>query len=227
MDTHFGNHKFAAFIPGLSSGFAGAVVATATNPLWMIKTRLQLQTVRAQETQYKGIADCFLKTVTKEGPLALYRGLGASYFGLVETVIQFSIYENMKYGFASKLDFNLSSGVMLFALSAFSKLVASTLTYPHEVIRTRLREQRDVVNMKYKGPIQGLLLIAREEGTAGLYSGIGPHLLRVVPNAAILLFAYETCLRAYWKFFLRPPSLNLETQPVSSPSINTSKQTLI
>ena len=39
--------------------------------------------------------------------------------------------------------------------------------------------------------IQSIKLIAREEGRAGLYGGLGPHLMRVVPNTAIMFLSYE------------------------------------
>jgi hypothetical protein len=34
-------------------------------------------------------------------------------------------------------------------------------------------------------------LTAREEGRKGLYGGMGAHLMKVVPNAAILFYVYE------------------------------------
>ena len=38
-------------------------------------------------------------------------------------------------------------------------------------------------------------VIALEEGIAGLYSGLTPHLLRVVPNSAIMFLTYETVMQ--------------------------------
>ena len=40
--------------------------------------------------------------------------------------------------------------------------------------------------VKYTGLAQCFGLIWREEGMAGLYGGLTPHLLRVVPSAAIM-----------------------------------------
>ena len=74
-----------------------------------------------------------------------------------------------------------------------AQLVASAATYPHEVIRTRMREQRSdqAHGLKYTGILQCARTIAREEGLAGLYGGMSVHLLRTVPNAAILLYVVE------------------------------------
>lgn len=48
---------------------------------------------------------------------------------------------------------------------AVSKTVASCVAYPHEVARTRLREE----GSKYRTFWQTLYLVWREEGKAGLY----------------------------------------------------------
>lgn len=75
--------------------------------------------------------------------------------------------------------------------SGGAKAVASLITYPHEVIRTRLR-QPDVNGVKrYHGLYQTLTLVIKEEGAAALYGGLTAHMLRVVPNAACMFLIYE------------------------------------
>ena len=82
-------------------------------------------------------------------------------------------------------------------MAAFSKLIASGLTYPHEVVRTRMRE---IVNGKcpYNSLYDAFSTIAREEGRAGLYRGMAVHLSRTVPNTAIMFFVYEFVVNL-WK----------------------------
>jgi solute carrier family 25 protein 33/36 len=74
------------------------------------------------------------------------------------------------------------------------------VTYPHEVLRTRLRESpvspngangTTVAVPKYRGLWQSARLIYMEEGMGALYGGLTAHLLRVVPNAAILFATVE------------------------------------
>ena len=73
-----------------------------------------------------------------------------------------------------------------------AKLFAAVITYPHEVVRTRLRQAPVIkvaggkAEMKYTGLVQCFMTVGREEGIAGLYGGMTPHLLRVVPSAAIM-----------------------------------------
>ena len=69
--------------------------------------------------------------------------------------------------------------------------MASLITYPHEVIRTRLRQPAVGGIIKYTGLMQTLKLVVREEGVASLYGGLTAHMLRVVPNAACMFLIYE------------------------------------
>ena len=84
-----------------------------------------------------------------------------------------------------------------FSVAACSKLLASISTYPHEVLRTRLRQSPENGIVKYKGLINTAKIIYREEGIAALYGGMTAHLMRVVPNAAILFFCYELIINLF------------------------------
>lgn len=44
--------------------------------------------------------------------------------------------------------------------------------------------------------IQALKLIYKTEGRAGLYGGLVPHLLRVVPNSAIMYFIVDSIVNS-------------------------------
>lgn len=85
-------------------------VNTVTNPIWVIKTRLQLQNA-VTGVAYSGAMDCVRKVWQQEGLAGLYKGLFASYLGssptiitfctlmlagISETAIQFTIYERLK-----------------------------------------------------------------------------------------------------------------------------------
>jgi solute carrier family 25 protein 33/36 len=66
-----------------------------------------------------------------------------------------------------------------------------------QVVRTRLRQVPGPDGVrKYTGLIQTFGLIIKQEGLAGLYGGLIPHMMRVVPNAAIMFGTYEFVLKA-------------------------------
>ena len=50
----------------------------------------------------------------------------------------------------------------------------------------------------------------RTEGFFALYSGMGTHLLRSVPNAAIVFYSYEFAVRLYKKYTADQRSSALE-----------------
>lgn len=192
--------------PGLhltSAGFAGICVATITSPIWVVKTRVQLQ--RASGT-YDTVQSCIKGMWRAEGIRSFYRGLSASYYGVSEGALQFTVYEHLKKTLQERTDINTfntyARGCCYFGIASFSKLFASFVTYPHEVVRTRLREPF-TVKPKYTGFWNCMVSIAKEEGRAGLYGGMGAHLLRVVPNAAIMFLVYEMVVESYQFFVSR------------------------
>lgn len=112
--------------------------------------------------------------------------------GISETIVHFVIYEAIKAELMShrtqSLDERSSKDFLEFMLAgAISKTVASCIAYPHEVARTRLREE----GSKYTGFWQTLGLVFKEEGIRGVYRGLTTQLVRQIPNTAIMMATYE------------------------------------
>ena len=100
-------------------------------------------------------------------------------------------YEQMKkYGSAklSNQEHRLSN-VDFLTYSAFSKVLAGTVTYPYQVIRARL--QTYDADQTYKNARDVVGLIFKQEGISGFYKGLGPNLLRVVPSSCVTFLVYE------------------------------------
>ena len=64
-----------------------------------------------------------------------------------------------------------------------------------QVLRTRLRQPLVNGKVKYSGLWQTFKLVLAEEGAKSLYGGLSAHLMRVVPNAAVMYAIYEGVLR--------------------------------
>lgn len=130
---------------------AGVATSTATNPIWMVKTRLQLdknvaeRSGGAMQRRYRNSVDCVAQIVRGEGVAGLYKGMSASYLGVVESTMQWMLYEQMKAALARREARIAASGRDKTALdrtvdwtgkvgaAGGAKLVAAMLAYPHEV----------------------------------------------------------------------------------------------
>lgn len=176
---------------------AGVTACTATNPIWFIKTRLQLDQKRGNSLTTR---QCIQNIYQTSGVMGFYKGISASYVGVTETVIHFVIYEAIKAKLLSNSNPNASETertytdfLRFMVAGACSKTTATCIAYPHEVVRTRLREEGN----KYRSFFQTLLLVAREEGHRGLYRGLATQLVRQIPNTATMMATYELVVYLY------------------------------
>ena len=206
---------------------SGAVMVCMTNPLWLIKTRMQLQMKRAQEEQalklgrehvkrpYRNMLDALRTIVREEGVLALYKGGIPALMLVSHGGVQFVTYEFLKghlgeYTKATRSNNTDQSGVYerlqdslgYLSMGAVSKIIASTITYPIQVIKSRLQQRNqtaeisatgevEIVTREYKGVIDCAGKIWKREGVAGFFKGSIPNAIRVAPSAAITFVTYE------------------------------------
>lgn len=201
----FNHGNESAWVHLCAAATAGVVTGTATNPIWVVKTRLQLDKSNAEKTgsqmnrRYKNSVDCAMHIVRKEGIKGLYRGLSASYLGVSESTLQWMLYEQMKISLSTREVELVSSGREpttwdhtvrwggKVGAAGSAKFFAAIVTYPHEVVRTRLRQAPlQDGRLKYTGLVQCFSTVLKEEGIVSLYGGLTPHMLRVVPSAAIM-----------------------------------------
>lgn len=196
-----------------SSVTAGACSTILTNPIWVIKTRLMSQSVKAASDgmrapyYYTSTIDAAKKMYQNEGFRSFYSGLTPALLGLTHVAVQFPLYEyfKMKFtGFGIGEHPAQDSGANWMGITAatfLSKICASTATYPHEVLRTRLQTQPRrtglstsdgmAVKARYTGILHMCRVILQEEGWRAFYAGIGTNLIRAVPAAMTTMLTYE------------------------------------
>jgi solute carrier family 25 (mitochondrial folate transporter), member 32 len=179
----------------VSAVFTGFICNTLTNPLWVVRTRIQSQYLHDQPDKYKGLFSGMWKIYREEGFRALYKGLFASYVGLSHPAILYPVYEKIKEvlvqykGKTNALDH--------FFASLLAKILAMVSTYPHVVIRTRLQDLRSPKLGVDKAPTewQAARIIVREtmkkEGIRGLFSGLRFDLVRCLPANSIIFVVFE------------------------------------
>ena len=159
--------------------------------------------------------DMIKRIAREEGIRGFYKGLSASYLGVTEGTIQWVLYEKLKRLNTESRKGSLQEWAGMLGSAGTAKCVASLITYPHEVrsdwsaycvcrcsrsfqcqvLRTRLRQPMVDGVKRYTGLVQTLRLVIAEEGARSLYGGLSAHLMRVVPNAAVMFWVYEGILR--------------------------------
>jgi hypothetical protein len=128
--------------------------------------------------------------------------------GVAHVAIQFPLYEASKH-WLEKQNFRNRpnpkeagkerqlSAMELVLASAFSKMVASTATYPHEVIRSHM-------HVTGSGPFAGIGMICRQilhdDGIRGFYKGCITNLVRTTPAAALTFTSFELITRNLKQF---------------------------
>ena len=128
----FNNGEENSWIHLSAAAFAGIVTGTATNPIWVVKTRLQL--VQGDKKVLGGSWNCIKKIMREEGIRGYYKGLSASYLGVTEGTIQWALYERLKkLSIAADRQYGIPQWVGMMASAGSAKLLATVITYPHEV----------------------------------------------------------------------------------------------
>lgn len=78
------------------------------------------------------------------------------------------------------------------ALGFTAGVAGSTVNIPFDVAKSRIQGPQPVPGeVKYKGTVQTMSLVAKEEGFLALYKGLLPKVLRLGPGGAIMLLAFE------------------------------------
>eukprot|EP00039_Didymoeca_costata_P012258 m.175624 g.175624 ORF g.175624 m.175624 type:complete len:326 (+) comp15432_c1_seq9:302-1279(+) len=181
----------------MAAVFAGGLSDVITNPLWVIRTRMQADVFRPSKGR-KTMASVASNMVRQEGVRSLYKGLKATLLGLGHSGVQFPVYEKLKALALERRKAHEPNAQLTFidlvAASSSSKVVASLCTYPHEVIRSRMQFQVTEVGDKMPGLLETTRTIIKESGFRGLYAGLRMNMLRVVPScvSTFLVFEYLT-----------------------------------
>ncbi|GAA6005045.1 hypothetical protein JCM11491_002320 [Sporobolomyces phaffii] len=220
-----GQHLFA-------SASSGVVTAVLTNPLWVVKTRMYT-TVRGSPRAYTGVLNGLWRLFREEGFRGGSKGMTLALIGVSNGAIQFMTYEELKkwrvelrrkrIGSSSSEDeIKKLSNWEYILMSGSAKLVAISITYPYQVIRSRIQYQPDVSSLPLVPssssavptnghtsasasasprvrPYTSIPDVIRRtyaaEGVAGFYKGIATNAVRILPGTCVTFVVYEQVSR--------------------------------
>jgi solute carrier family 25 folate transporter 32 len=173
----------------------GTITVLFTNPLWLIKTRMQLARPGGA-VGYASLLDAFRTITRDEGLRGLYRGVIPALLLTSHGAVQFGVYEHLKRsnGLALGPMTGLGPTPLLFVYGAISKAAAVTVTYPYQVVKARLQQRGEGPNPSrppYGSMRECVAALWAREGARGFYKGFAANMLRVAPQSAVTLSAYE------------------------------------
>ena len=191
------------FIAGLLSGLTEAVVVVT--PAEVCKIRMQSQyhsmmdPAQRAHAKYKNVIQTAFLIVKEEGFSALYKGVVPTMLRQgCNQAVNFTVYNWSKQSF---LDYRQRTEPGLKQLDHWQTLVLGGLSggmgplanNPLDVVKTRMQKQVVIPGKvpKYNGLLSSCVVIAKEEGTAALWKGITPRLMRIMPGQAITFMTYE------------------------------------
>ncbi|CAN0901384.1 Mitochondrial carrier protein CoAc2 [Linum grandiflorum] len=131
----------------VAGSFAGGTAVLFTYPLDLVRTKLAYQVVGVpklnmpaavgSEQMYRGIADCFSKTLKESGLRGLYRGVAPSLYGIFPYAgLKFYFYEEMKRHVPEK---HRNDIAVKLVCGSVAGLLGQTFTYPLDVVRRQMQ----------------------------------------------------------------------------------------
>ncbi|XP_076838698.1 calcium-binding mitochondrial carrier protein SCaMC-3b isoform X3 [Brachyhypopomus gauderio] len=179
----------------VAGSLAGATAQTIIYPMEVLKTRLTLR----KTGQYSGTIDCARQILHKEGVRAFYRGYVPNTLGIIPYAgIDLAVYETLKNAWLQQYcTGSADPGVfVLLGCGTMSSTCGQLASYPLALIRTRMQAQASIEGAPQLSMVGQFKYIVSHEGVLGLYRGIAPNFLKVIPAVSISYVVYEHMKKA-------------------------------
>ncbi|CAO2657377.1 Nn.00g035030.m01.CDS01 [Neocucurbitaria sp. VM-36] len=193
-DKSTGNIKFTAEM--LAGGSAGACQVVFTNPLEIVKIRLQIQGELSKNVE--GVPKRSAMWIVRNlGLVGLYKGATACLLRDVPfSAIYFPAYSHLKKDFFGESPQKSLGVLQMLTAGAIAGMPAAYFTTPCDVIKTRLQVEARKGEATYNGLRHAAQTIWREEGFKAFFKGGPARIMRSSPQFGFTLAGYEVLQRA-------------------------------
>ena len=202
LEGHGNPQKNTSLSRFISGGISGMTAQFFVYPLDTLKFRMQCETVEGGLHGNALIIQTAKKMWREAGLRSYYRGLSMGLVGMFPyAAIDLTTFEYLKNVMTARNaerrkcheDDALPGSFSTALIGGFSGALGATVVYPINLLRTRLQSQGTVLHPRtYPGGIRDVFLqTVRGEGFAGLFKGLTPNLLKVVPAVSITYVVYE------------------------------------
>ncbi|KAL0414718.1 UNVERIFIED_CONTAM: Mitochondrial thiamine diphosphate carrier 2 [Sesamum radiatum] len=197
-----------ALIDASAGAISGAISRTVTSPLDVIKIRFQVQLEPTTQwallrrdvyspAKYTGMLQATKDIFREEGLPGFWRGnVPALLMVMPYTAIQFTVLHKLKTlasGSSKSEDHINISPYLSYASGALAGCAATVGSYPFDLLRTILASQGEP--KVYPNMRSAFVDILETRGIRGLYAGLTPTLVEIVPYAGLQFGTYDTFKR--------------------------------
>ncbi|KAL2260628.1 hypothetical protein VTK26DRAFT_5305 [Humicola hyalothermophila] len=175
----------------IAGGAAGGCQVVFTNPLEIVKIRLQVQGEVAKSVEGAPRRSA-MWIVRNLGLVGLYKGASACLLRDVPfSAIYFPTYSHLKKDVFGESPTKNLGVVQLLTAGAIAGMPAAYLTTPCDVIKTRLQVEARKGDTAYTGLRHAAKTIWKEEGFRAFFKGGPARIMRSSPQFGFTLAAYE------------------------------------
>ena len=190
-----------------AAGFGGLISQAFIYPLDTLKFRMQNETVAKGLRGNALIIQTAKKMWRQNGMRSFYRGLPMGLVGMFPySAIDLTTFEYLKRFWTARNALALGcskesrdaapGNFVTGAMGACSGAIGATAVYPINLLRTRLQTQGTAIHPRtYTGIVDVTLKTIKGEGIQGLFKGVTPNLLKVMPAVSITYVVYENSKR--------------------------------
>nr|POF20185.1 mitochondrial thiamine pyrophosphate carrier [Quercus suber] len=197
-----------AVIDSTAGAIAGGISRTVTSPLDVIKIRFQVQLEPTTSwpllrsnlsgtSKYTGMFQATKDILREEGLPGFWRGnVPALLMVMPYTAIQFTVLHKLKTfasGSSKSEDHIQLSPYLSYVSGALAGCAATVGSYPFDLLRTILASQGEP--KVYPTMRSAFVDIVRARGFRGLYAGLSPTLVEIIPYAGLQFGTYDTFKR--------------------------------
>ncbi|XP_037263888.1 mitochondrial thiamine pyrophosphate carrier [Falco biarmicus] len=187
-----------SFVHFVCGGLAACTATVAVQPVDTLRTRFAAQ---GEPKIYRNVRHAVVTMYQTEGPRTFYRGLTPTIIAIFPYAgLQFSFY-NILQQFSEWVipaEGKKGGNIKNLVCGSCAGLISKTLTYPFDLFKKRLQvggfEQARAafgqVRM-YRGLMDCIRQIMREEGPGGFFKGLSPSLLKAAVSTGLVFFWYE------------------------------------
>ncbi|PKA67111.1 Mitochondrial adenine nucleotide transporter ADNT1 [Apostasia shenzhenica] len=186
----------------VAGSIAGVVEHTAMFPVDTLKTRMQAQSAPCSSSAVS-LRHALASVLRLEGPLGLYRGIGAMGLGAGPAhAVYFSVYEKAKE-FLSRG--NPNNPVAHAASGVLATVASDAVFTPMDTVKQRLQ----LKNSPYKGVADCVVRVFGEEGLRAFFASYRTTVVMNAPFTAVHFATYEASKRGLME--LSPENFNDES----------------